>query len=85
MNFKTEVILLSVALALFMVSAFFYNYQAGTTNFNINWATYPYQGYSVALVLFGSFLTGAAFVKYSRRGRNMLSENLDFSPDEKSD
>ena len=73
-KFKTEVCLLSVALLLFVVSAFFYSYQAGSVNLNLNLA-FPYQGYSLLMVCFGSVFTFAAFVSYSRRGNSIYAEN----------
>jgi len=79
LKFKAEVILLSLALSLFVVSVFFYSYQTG----NINWA-FPYQGYGLLMVAFGSAFTVAAFVSYSRRGKNIYLETLDFSSEDKS-
>jgi len=84
MKFKTEVCLLSMALALFMVSAFFYSYQTGGANFSLNWASYPYQGYALALVSFGLVLTVVASVSYSKHGKNMFKEDFEFSSEEKS-
>ena len=84
MKFKTEVCLLSLALVLFVVSAFFYSYQTGGSNFSLNWASYPYQGYALVLVSFGLVLTVVASVSYSKHGKNMLSEDFDFSSEDKS-
>ncbi|MGO8806166.1 MAG: hypothetical protein ACLQO7_06120 [Candidatus Bathyarchaeia archaeon] len=84
MKFKTEVLLLSLALSLFVVSAFFYSYQTGATSLTLNWGTYPYQGYSLALVAFGSVLTLVAFVSYSKRGKSVYIETPDFSCEDKS-
>ena len=84
MKFKTEVCLLSLALSLFVISAFFYSYQIGSSNLTVNWA-YPYQGYSLALVAFGSVLTVAAFASYSRRGKNIYVETFDFSSEDEPD
>ena len=77
MKFKREVCLLSLALLLFVTSVFFYSYQTGGSNFSLNWAAYPYQGYALALVTFGSVLTVIASVSYSKRGKNMFAEDLD--------
>lgn len=82
MKFKREVCLLSLALSLFVVSAFFYSYQTGNMNLNVNWA-YPYQGYSLLMVGFGSVFMAAAFVSYSKRGKNVYLDTLDFSGDDK--
>jgi hypothetical protein len=84
LKFKTEVCLLSLALSLFVVSAFFYSYQTGSASLALNGGTYPYQGYSLALVAFGSVLTLVAFASYSKRGKNIYIETLDFSRDDKS-
>ena len=84
MKFKTEVCLLSLALVLFVVSAFFYSYQTGGSNFNVNWASYPYQGYALAFVSFGSVLTVTASFSYSKRGKNMFTEDFDFLSEHKS-
>ena len=82
MKFKTEVCLLSLALILFAVSAFFYSYQTGGKL--ANWASYPYQGYALAFVSFGSVLMVTASVSYSKRGKNMFNEDFDFSAEDKS-
>jgi len=71
LKFKTEVCLLSLALSLFVASVFFYSYQ--TSNVALTLA-YPYQGFSLALVAFGSVLTLVAFVSYSRRGKSIYVE-----------
>jgi len=84
LKFKTEVCLLSLALSLFVVSAFFYSYQTGSTNVMLNWGSYPYQGYSLALVAFGSVLTLVAFVSYSKRGKSIYIDTFDFSCEDKS-
>ena len=48
----------------------------------LNWASYPYQGYSLALVAFGSVLMAAAFVSYSKRGKSIYVEAFDFSSED---
>jgi hypothetical protein len=50
MKFKTEVGLVSLALALFITSAFFYTYQIGAPTSAVYWSSYPYQWYSFVLV-----------------------------------
>jgi uncharacterized RDD family membrane protein YckC len=80
-----EVCLLSLALVLFAVSAFFYSYQSASVNLSAGFASYPYQGFSIALVAFGSVLTGVAFVSYSKRGKSIYAETFDFSNQDKSD
>ncbi len=84
MKFKTEVCLLSLALVLFVIGAFFYSYQTGGSNFNLNWASYPYQGYALALVSFGLVLMVTASVSYSKHGKNIFNEDFDFSAEDKS-
>ena len=84
LKFKTEVCLLSLALSLFVVSAFFYSYQTGNSSVILNWGSYPYQGYSLALVAFGSVLTLVAFVSYSKRGKSIYIDTFDFSCEDKS-
>ena len=84
MKFKTEVGLLSLAIVLFVISAFFYSYQTGGSNFNLNWAAYPYQGYALAFVSFGLLLTVTASVSYAKRGKNMFIEDFDFLSENKS-
>jgi hypothetical protein len=82
LKFKTEVFLLSLALSLFVISAFFYSYQTASANLAANWVSYPYQGYSIALVSFGTVLTVAAFASYSKRGKNIYAETFDFSSED---
>jgi len=82
LKFKREVCFLSLALSLFVISAFFYSYQIGSTNLTVNWPSYPYQGFSIALVAFGSVLTLAAFVSYSKRGKNVYIETFEFSSED---
>jgi hypothetical protein len=59
-KFKAEISLLMVAIILFMVSAFFYSYQAA------------YRGYAISFVGFGSVLMVAASISYSKRGKNCV-------------
>jgi len=84
MKFKTEVCLLSLALVLFAIGAFFYSYQTGGSNFNLNLVSYPYQGYALALVSFGSVLMMTALASYSKHSKNMFNEDFDFSTEDKS-
>jgi hypothetical protein len=57
-KFKTEVFMLLIAIALFVVSAFFNSYQAA------------YRGYAISFVGFGSVLMVAASISYSKRSKN---------------
>jgi hypothetical protein len=65
-KFKAEVCLLSMAIVLFVVSAFFYSYQAASLGFN-----YPYRAIALTFVGFGSALTLIASISYSKRSKNL--------------
>ena len=78
MRFKREIGLLSLAIVLFVISAFFYSYQAGGSNFSLKLASYPYQGYGLVFVSFGLALTVTATVSFSKRGKNIFNEGFDF-------
>ncbi|MGD0071982.1 MAG: hypothetical protein ABSB71_10540 [Candidatus Bathyarchaeia archaeon] len=69
MQFKTEVCLLALAITLFVVSTFFFSYQTGSATFN---PPYPYRGYALAFVGFGSVLMVTASVSYSKRSKSIL-------------
>ncbi len=74
MKFKAEVCLLLVALVLFVMSAFFYSYQAvseGLT-FGASLGSYPYRGYALTFVGFGSALMFVASISYSKRSKNYV-------------
>ena len=71
MRFKAEVCILVLAITLFVVSVFFYSYQTGGATFSFL-ASYPYRGYAVAFVGFGSVLTLTASVSYSKRSKTIL-------------
>jgi hypothetical protein len=61
--------LLVMAIVLFVLSAFFYSYEAASL------ASYPYRGYAITFVGFGSFLMFAASVSYSKRSKNLGHKN----------
>ncbi len=84
MKFKTEVFLLTLAISLFVASAFFYSYQTGNPNFNLNLAAYPYQGYALAFVGFGSLLMVTAFVSYAKRTKTSFNEAFAFLAEDES-
>jgi hypothetical protein len=71
MNFKTEVCLLTLAVTLFVISAFFFSYQTENPTF-LNLANYPYRVYALAFVGFGSLLTLTASISYSKRSKNIM-------------
>jgi hypothetical protein len=54
-----------------MVSAFFFSYQSGTAGI-LNLAAYPYRGYALAFVGFGSLLMVTASLSYTKRSKNIL-------------
>ncbi|MCW3995025.1 MAG: hypothetical protein NWE98_02600 [Candidatus Bathyarchaeota archaeon] len=70
MKFKTEVLLLSAAIMLFVISVFFYSYHGATggdsTLLSASLA-YPYRGIALAFVGFGTLLTLTASVSYNRK------------------
>jgi hypothetical protein len=51
-------------------------------NLSVN-LTFPYQGYGLLMVALGSAFTAAAFISYSRHGKNVYAEPLDFSSEDK--
>ena len=65
MRFKAEIVLLLVAIVLFVVSAFFYSYEVLALE-------YPYRGYAISFVGFGSVLMVAASISYSKRSKNYV-------------
>lgn len=75
MKFKTEVCLLSSAIALFAISAFFYTYQIGGGSFNVNWAAYPYRGLAIAFVGCGSVLMATASFSFSKHNKEITFKN----------
>jgi hypothetical protein len=66
-KFKAEIFLLLVAIVLFAVSAFFYSYEGLTSGFD-----YPYRGYAISFVGFGSVLMVTATISYSKRSKNSV-------------
>jgi hypothetical protein len=66
LKFKAEIFLLLVAIVLFAVSAFFYSYK-GLALFD-----YPYRGYAISFVGFGSVLMVTASISYSKRSKNTV-------------
>jgi hypothetical protein len=72
LKFKTEVFLLTLSITLFVVSVIFYGYHLGSENLSVNWEAYPYRGYALAFVGFGSALMVTASLSYQKRGKNLL-------------
>ena len=73
MKFKAEMCLLLMAIVLFVVSAFFYSYQAASEGvaFSASLGSYPYRGVALTFVGFGSALTLIASISYSKRSKNL--------------
>lgn len=73
LKFKAEICLLLVAIALFAVSAFFYSYQQIGEGLLLSAAlgSYPYRVYGILFVGFGSVLTVAASISFSKRSKNI--------------
>jgi hypothetical protein len=82
LRFKLEVFLLSAAIALFVLSSFFYSYQvdnqniyaaAGTADLAPSPATasFPYQTYAISFIGFGSLLMVAASISYQRKTKEL--------------
>jgi hypothetical protein len=73
LKFKGEIILLLMAIVLFVVSVFFYSYHVAGEglSFSASLGSYPYRGYAITFVGFGSLLTLAASISYSKRSKNL--------------
>jgi hypothetical protein len=70
LNFKSEICLLMAAIGLFAVSAFLYSYESFSEGFTFAASfEYPYQGYAISFVGFGSLLMVAASISYLRRSK----------------
>jgi hypothetical protein len=69
--------LLLMAIALFAVSAFFYSYQQVSEGLSLSAAlgNYPYRAYGIMFVGFGSVLTLAASISYSKRSKNLENKS----------
>jgi hypothetical protein len=65
--------LLLMAIMLFAVSAFFYSHQSMSEelSFSASLSSYPYRGYAVTFVGFGSALMLVASISYSKRSKNL--------------
>jgi len=73
LKFKAEIGLLLMAIVLFAVSVFFYSYHVigEGLSFAASLGGYPYRGYAITFVGFGSVLTLAASISYSKRSKNL--------------
>jgi hypothetical protein len=73
LKFKGEIVLLLMAIVLFVVSVFFYSYHVAGEglSFSASLGSYPYRGYAITFVGFGSVLTLAASISYSKRSKNL--------------
>ncbi len=71
MKFKTEAILLLIAISLFSVAMFFYSYQNAVSDYaalSLSLA-YPYRGIALAFVGVGSVSMVTASLSYSKRSK----------------
>jgi hypothetical protein len=76
-KFKAEICSLLIAIVLFIVSAFFYSYTPGSENVSFSLAfSYPYRGYALTILGFGSVLMTAASISYSKRSKGYVPQNL---------
>lgn len=76
-KFKAEICLLLTAIVLFIVSAFFYSYTAGTEAASLSLSfSYPYRGHALTSLGFGSVLMTAASISYSKRSKDYVPQNL---------
>jgi uncharacterized RDD family membrane protein YckC len=77
MKFKAEICLLLTAIVLFIVSAFFYSYTSGNEAmaFGLDLG-YPFRGYALTFLGFGSVLMTAASISYSKRSKDYVPQNL---------
>jgi uncharacterized protein (UPF0333 family) len=75
LQFKKEVSLLVLALALFAVGTFFYTYQisSGEANTMSQSLVYPYRGLAIAFVGIGSASMIVASISYSKKTKNLVS------------
>jgi hypothetical protein len=72
LKFKTEIFLLLVAIVLFTASASLYSYEAISEGLSFALELYPYRGYAISFVGFGSVLMVAASISYSKRSKNSV-------------
>jgi hypothetical protein len=65
--------LLLMAIALFVLSAFFYSYQATSEGltFTVASSSYPYRVLALTFVGFGSILMLTASISYSKRSKSL--------------
>jgi len=76
-KFKAEICLLLTAIVLFIVSAFFYSYTAGTEAAFVSLSfSYPYRGYALTSLGSGSILMTVASISYSKRSKDYVPQNL---------
>lgn len=75
LQFKREVSLLVLAIALFAVGTFFYTYQvsSGEATFMSQSLVYPYRALAIAFVGIGSASMVVASISYSRKNKNVVS------------
>jgi hypothetical protein len=65
--------MLLAAIALFVISTYCYSYATGNGSVALSLSSsFPYRGYAVPFVSFGSVLMGVASLSYSKRSKNSL-------------
>jgi hypothetical protein len=70
MNFKSEICLLLVSIGLFAASAFLYSWVGFSEGLTFaSSLEYPYQGYAISFVGFGSLLMVIASISYLKRSK----------------
>ena len=76
LKFKAEMFLLLMAIVLFAVSAFFYSHQSVSEglSFSASLSSYPYRGYAITFVGFGSVLMATATISYSKRSKSCINQ-----------
>lgn len=73
MKFKSEICMLLAAIGLFAISAFLYSYEAFRQGLTFAASYYyPYQGYAISFVGFGSVLMVTASISYLKRSKNIV-------------
>jgi uncharacterized protein (UPF0333 family) len=75
LQFKKEVSLLILALALFAVGTFLYTYQisSGETTLMSQSLVNPFRGVAIAFIGIGSASMVVASISYSKKTKNMVS------------
>ena len=77
MKYKTEILMLLMAIAFFGLSAFCYSYTDNIDELALSLnRTYPYQAYVIPLISTGFVLMGIASVSYSKKVKVTSNNNF---------